>query len=495
MVRFSNIVVQFVAVSVSFIDSTSAHLNITQELGPLLSPEAAIVFPGSPEFLIATDRDNELNPPTFSVVVEVATESDVQETVRYANKVGIPFLATTGLHGGSSALGNLHHGINIRMRKMKSASISPDGGSATFGGGTLVVEAKDALWAAGKQTSTGACECVSLVGPLLGGGYGYLQGFYGLVTDILISARVVLGNGDIISVSANENSDLFWALRGAGHNFGIVTEVTIQIYDIPPTGWSYIQYIFTHDKVEDIFTLLNLWTVNGTQDMPVQFINKNIYVRIPSVDPDNAVIIVNLFYQGIDVVPTEYTAPLLALGPAVTVSNATNYLGLTAIDGTTTENGICLQHGAVNMMFPISYEAYNIAAQRAAFNAFNTFTADNAFLNSTVLFESYSMQAVKAVSDEETAFPYRADSILVTPVVSYAVNTTLNDHAIAFGEGIRQVLHKGNGGSELHAYVNYAHGDETLQEMYGYEPWRIARLKSLKHKYDPGNRFRFFGPI
>lgn len=58
-----------------------AYGNITQDLGPLLSAGAAIVFPGSAEFLIATDRDNRQDPPTYAVVVEVATESDVQQTV------------------------------------------------------------------------------------------------------------------------------------------------------------------------------------------------------------------------------------------------------------------------------------------------------------------------------------------------------------------------------------------------------------------------------
>jgi hypothetical protein len=61
-----------------------AYPNITRELGPLLSPGAAIVFPGSAQFLVDTDRDNEEYPPTFSVIVEVATESDVQETVSFS---------------------------------------------------------------------------------------------------------------------------------------------------------------------------------------------------------------------------------------------------------------------------------------------------------------------------------------------------------------------------------------------------------------------------
>ncbi|KFY48029.1 hypothetical protein V495_01670 [Pseudogymnoascus sp. VKM F-4514 (FW-929)] len=472
-----------------------AYPNITQELGPLLSPTAAIIFPGSAEFLVATDRDNEQDPPTYAVIVEVASESDVQETVRYATRHGIPFLATTGLHGGTSTLGNLHQGLNIRMRKMNSAAIAADGRSAKFGGGILGLEVTNALWAAGKQTVTGACECVGLVGALLGGGHGYLQGFHGLISDNLISARVVLATGDVISVSATQHSDLFWALQGAGHNFGIVTEITSRVYDVPPTNWSYTQYIFTHDKVEALFSLINTWTANGTRDMPVEFINKNVFARIPGIDANNAVIVFNIFYQGVDAVPNDYTVPLLAIGPAVAKANVTDYPGLTLIDGTDINNAVCTQHDAVNMMFPISIKSYNVQAQRAAFDAFNSFTADTRFLNSAILFEGYSTQAVKAVSSDTTAFPHRADNFLITPVVSYPVNSTLDSYAIAFGDNLRKALHKADGSTEMHTYVNYAHGDETLQELYGYEAWRVSRLESLKSKYDPKGHFSFYAPI
>lgn len=89
--------IRSVAIAFSLlIHFSSAYPNITKELGPHLSPSAAIIFPGSSEFLVATDRDNEQDPPTFAVVVEVASESDVQETVStclgwiqaFANKIG-----------------------------------------------------------------------------------------------------------------------------------------------------------------------------------------------------------------------------------------------------------------------------------------------------------------------------------------------------------------------------------------------------------------------
>ena len=162
--------------------------------------------------------------------------------------------------------------------------------------------------------------------------------------------------------------------------------------------------------------------------MPVQFINKNVFARIPAIDANNvsineyigpstddqqAVIVFNIFYQGADAVPSEYTAPLLAIGPAVVAANVTDYPGLTTIDGTTIDDAVCTQHDAVNMMFPISFKSYNVTAQRAAFDAFNAFTADATFINSAVLFEGYSTQAVKAVPSDNTAFPHRADNILM----------------------------------------------------------------------------------
>jgi hypothetical protein len=73
--------VPFVALALSFLATISSAFNITKDLGPQLSPGAAIVFPGSAEFLVATDRDNEQDPPIFAVVVEVATENDVIKTV------------------------------------------------------------------------------------------------------------------------------------------------------------------------------------------------------------------------------------------------------------------------------------------------------------------------------------------------------------------------------------------------------------------------------
>lgn len=103
------------------------------------------------------------------------------------------------------------------------------------------------------------------MGPGLGGGLGRYQGFYGLITDNILELTVVTADGSIVTASANENADLFWAMGGAGHNFGIVTGVTYKIYDDPAPDWWIASYGFTGEKLDQVFDALNQINGNGSQ--------------------------------------------------------------------------------------------------------------------------------------------------------------------------------------------------------------------------------------
>jgi len=211
----------------------------------------------------------------------------------------------SGGHGAISSLGSISNGIEIWMRKMNTVSIAPDGQSATIGGGVLAKEVTDALWAVNKQTGnmklgrllsceaimlnlsslvTGFCECTGVLGPLLGGGHGVLQGEYGLLADNLVAARVVLANGTAVTVSSTSYPDLFWGLRGAGHNFGIVTEFTYKIYDVPKDdSWAFETLIYTGDKVEEVYEQINGFPDRGEEDVEVA--NFSFFAWMPDIDP------------------------------------------------------------------------------------------------------------------------------------------------------------------------------------------------------------------
>lgn len=133
---------------------------------------------------------------------------------------------------------------------------------------------------------TGTCECVSYLGPALGGGHGWLQGHHGLVSDQFVSLNVALANGSLVTV--DETSDLFWALKGAGHNFGIVTSVTSKIYDLEKPNYAVDTIFFSGDQVQEVYQLANeLWITNGT--MPDDLNNWSYWFYDPTIDADKVI--------------------------------------------------------------------------------------------------------------------------------------------------------------------------------------------------------------
>ncbi|PWY90260.1 putative FAD-dependent oxygenase [Aspergillus sclerotioniger CBS 115572] len=467
--------------------------DITTLLGPQLSVGAQIILPNNAGFVQATQRWSLFDPPHFTAVVEVGTEEDVATTVKFANQNNIPFLAVTGTHGTITSLGKFN-GIEIRMRNLNSTVISEDGKTVTLGGGKRSGEVIEALWAAGKQTVSGICECTGFLGPALGGGHGILQGKYGIVSDQFVSMRMVTADGAIREVSpTGPNSDLWWAMQGAGHNFGIVTFITLKVYDVPDGGlWSYESYVFSHDKVEAVFETIN-WLA---QQQPPGMFNRDVIYRNPSVDPTNPILQVDLLQESVSAVATKFTSPFRKLGPMSVRSGSGTYKDIPTWAGVNVNSIACNVADTSKIRFPIGLVSYNATAQRALMDTFTqTIGPDSPFNVSQVLFEGYSMYGVRAGPDDAAAFPHRGDNQLVTVAMVNKPSPELDAQAVQIGNKLRQELLKGSGSPELHAYVNYASGTESLENLYGFEPWRLKRLKELKAKYDPQGRFGYYAPI
>lgn len=208
--------------------------------------------------------------------------------VKFAAEQNIPILAYNGHHGTLTSLGKMDYGIQIYMPTLNTISVSNNGSSVTIGGGANSKKVTDALWAAGKQTVTGTCECVSYLGPALGGGHGWLQGHHGLIADQFESMNVVTADGKLRTIDSN--SDLFWAMQGAGHNFGIVTSVTSKVYDIENTHWAIETIVLNGDKIEDIYKAANEVFINiGTQRTKIH--NWSYWQNDINLDADKPVII------------------------------------------------------------------------------------------------------------------------------------------------------------------------------------------------------------
>ncbi|KAF2445831.1 FAD-binding domain-containing protein [Karstenula rhodostoma CBS 690.94] len=466
-----------------------------QAFAKQLSKTAQIFLPNDSQFTTYTVRWSNLDAPTVNVVVLPGNEQDVSKIVQFAYQKNIPILAYNGHHGALTTLGKMDYGIAINLAQLNSLKIAKDKKTVTVGGGINSHVLTEQLWAAGKQTVTGTCECVSYLGPALGGGHGWLQGHHGLISDQFVSLNIVLATGEVKTI--NQSSDLMWGLKGAGHNFGIVTSVTSKIYDIEHSNWAIETIVFGGDKVEQVYDAANKHLIqNGTQSADIH--QWSYWLNDATLDADKPVIVVYTMQEGVDAVDSVYTQPFKDIGPLAVTPEAGTYRDLGAWTNIALDSPPCQDFGFNNPRFPIYIKNYNGTALRAAYDLYASAIsgADNPYTNSIFMFEDYATGGVRAIDDRSSAFAFRSDRVLAAPLIIYDSTGAAEDASVAkLGNQLREIIHQGTQQSELHTYVNYAYGTETTQQWYGYDAWRQERLKALKTKYDPKGKFSFYAPI
>jgi FAD/FMN-containing dehydrogenase len=186
--------------------------------------------PVPPERLADMLFNGAVKPQALSLTACV-DEADVQRAVRTAANEGTPIAVVGGGHdmwGRGFVPGN----ALLDLGAMSKIHIDADAGEATLGGGALAGDLIAAL-PAGRAAVTGTILGVGMTGLTLAGGYGVLNGRFGLASDNLLRARVVLADGTLVIASESENADLLWALRGGGSGFGVVTEMTLRLHSLP----------------------------------------------------------------------------------------------------------------------------------------------------------------------------------------------------------------------------------------------------------------------
>ncbi|KAK0615698.1 hypothetical protein B0T17DRAFT_538844 [Bombardia bombarda] len=482
--------------SFSQVPLTQANLTaskVQQDLGPLLSKKTNIYGSDDSRYEHAIGRWQAFAAPQFTVIVEVAAEDDVSKVVKYANENSVPFYTVNRAHGGARAQGDFS-GIQINVVPLSGIQINPDGKTARFQGGAYDQEAIDVLWEQGYVGTTGSCGCVGMMGPGLGGGHGRYQGLHGLISDNLIKMDVVLASGESVEVSSESHPDLFWAMQGAGHNFGIVTSFEMKIHPRVVDTWFFRNWVFTQDKLEDLFEALNKINGNGTQpgEMAVVF---GFFYLDPTFSETEAVIWWSMHYAGPQEDAEPYFEPLNNLGHINVTEGNVPYTQIPHATRTGEDDPLC-DHGMNHVIRTAGLQVYNITTQREIYNLFNQNIKDHPeFAASYIVMEAYSVEAVKKVDHSASAFSQRDENLLVQISVTYPPEPSLDETALEWAGKTRDLFNEGQPGRLPSTYINYGLGDESLESIYGYEPWRLEKLRGLKHKYDPENRFRYYVPI
>lgn len=189
-----------------------------------------VSLPDDGDFAAATFAWNVAIAHRPAIVVDAANEQDVVEAVRFANAhdLGIAVQATG--HGQPRPC---RDGMLIRTGRLDHVAISASERTARFGAGVTWGRVNDAAGEHGLAGISGSSPNVGVLGYLMGGGLGLMSRLHGLAVDRVVRLRVVTAEGEIVTASREENADLFWAIRGGGGSFGIVTEAEIELVEVP----------------------------------------------------------------------------------------------------------------------------------------------------------------------------------------------------------------------------------------------------------------------
>src|SRR5437773_6356781 len=190
-----------------------------------------VIEPRDPDYDDARKVYNAMIDKKPRLVARCTDATDVISSVNFARKHDLLLAIRSGGHNGGG-LGICDDGLVIDLGLIKYTRVDPPARTVTVGGGCTWGDVDHATHAFGLATPSGIISTTGVGGLTLGGGIGHLTRKCGLTIDNLLSAALVLADGTFVKASADENSDLFWAIRGGGGNFGVVMSFTFKLHPI-----------------------------------------------------------------------------------------------------------------------------------------------------------------------------------------------------------------------------------------------------------------------
>jgi FAD/FMN-containing dehydrogenase len=412
------------------------------------------------------------------LIARCSRTADVTAAVRFARTHGLE-IAIRG--GGHNVAGTAvcDDGIVIDLSAMRAVRIDPDRRTAHVQGGALWGDVDHAAQAHGLATTGGIVSHTGVAGLTLGGGLGWLMRKHGLTVDNLLAADVVTADGELLRASFDQRPDLFWALRGGGGNFGVVTSFEFQLHPVGPEVlagpilWDagdtreVVRFYrdFVHNAPDELGTVVRFGAAPPLQDIPAA-----LHWR--------PVILVGSCYAGPVAVAEEALRPLRAFGsPLLDLIAPTRYVNhQSALDSTT-------PHGW-NYYWKSTYlpelrdDLINVIAEHAfACSSPRSYAA---------MFHLGG--AVSRVPSADTAFGNRQASHAITLDGVWRAGEDHADRDIAWTRGFFAALDSYREG----VYVNFLGGDEDPNRIRDAYPAAVYdRLVDTKTKYDPDNVFHY----
>jgi FAD/FMN-containing dehydrogenase len=439
----------------------------------------SVVGPGDQDYETARRTWNHAIDKRPALVVQAGSTDDVSRTVRFARSEGLPIAVRGGAHS-VAGFSTCDDGIVIDLGQLKDVQVDAEGRRAFAGGGTTWKAFDAATQQHALATTGGLVSSTGLGGFTLGGGIGHLVRSCGLTCDNLLSAELVTGDGSVVQASDSENPDLFWALRGGGGNFGVVTRFELALHPAGPIVLGGPIFYPGEQGAE----VMNAWR-GLLGNMPDELTTTVVLVAAPPAPfiPEDwhnkKVVGVVACWAGDAADGEEVVRPLRALGtPIADLLGPIPYLDLQQLVDPVWEAG-AVNYFTSTFLDRLPDEAVEnlVEYQRAA--------ADPPV--QAELHIHHLGGAVARVSEESTAFTDRTSPFIINCLARRADLADLAPH-IAWAQATRNAMATYGKG---HRYVNFVGegGEDNVRASY---PDAVfARLQAVKAQYDPFNAFRF----
>jgi FAD/FMN-containing dehydrogenase len=414
-----------------------------------------------------------------ALIARCRNAGDVAHCIRFAREHGL-LLSVRG--GGHSIAGYsvCDGGLVIDLSPMRSVEVDAISHRARVGGGALWADVDRETQRYGLATPGGVVSHTGVAGLTLGGGIGWLRNAYGLSCDNLRSADVVTADGRRMTASRSENEDLFWALRGGGGNFGVVTAFEFALHPVGPAVAALFP-IYPMRKARSVLQQWCDWVIETPREISSEVVLWTA-PELPAFPPEvraQPVVIPGAVCAGPADRGLALLEPMRRFGdPLAVIGGVVPYCGVqTAFDASFPTGELCSYWKSlyVERITEPMLEALAAAAEERT-------------SPQTMIVLQHFGGAVREVSANHTAFAMRDAPFLIN-IMGTWIDPQDSARHVAW---VREVWHELSALGTSAMYLNYmgeepADGEALVRRSLGAN---YARLARIKHRYDPDNLFR-----
>jgi FAD/FMN-containing dehydrogenase len=455
---------------VSQIESPSQDVDLSALSGALTG---TLAVPGEDRWDDARAAWNLVADRQPAGVVYAESAEDVASTIAFARANGLRISAQGTGHGVFPA-GTLPGTILIRMERMNGVDVDPSACVGRLEAGVIWSDAADAAGEHGLAVLSGSSPNVGVVGYTTGGGFGWLGRRYGLACNSVRAIELVTADGEPRRVDADNDPDLFWALRGGGGSFGVVTAIEFDLVELPEVFAGSVIYP-ADERSGELFHRYREWT-EGVPDEVMsiaRFLHLPPLPMVPEPLRDRPLITLGACYAGPESEGAELIAPLRKLGePVMDLFQAMPPSQLVTIN--------------MDPEDPVPAIAYTASLREVPPEALDTFVeAAGPGSNSPLLLAELHHAGGAVGSPPEGAgarsqvpgeFVFLGVGMAMTPEMGAAVNR----HMDSVCEALKPW-------STAQCYFNFADRPTDLEALFDAET--LARLREVKGRYDPDELF------